>query len=97
DLWRVLAGQANAAAARLADGLRAMDGVAFAFETQANMLFVRLPRAMHQRLHAAGAVYALWEGPLDGGDPDEALLCRLVCDWSCDAAKIDRFLSAAAG
>ncbi len=97
SLWLELATSANAAGGRLSSGLAALDGVAFPFETQANMLFVRLPRAMHQRLRTAGAVYSLWEGPLDSGDPDEPLLCRLVCDWSCDDAKVDAFLAAAAG
>ncbi len=96
-LWLELAASANNAGARLARGLASMNGVAFPFETQANMLFVRLPRKMHQRLNAAGAVYGLWEGPLEEGDPDEPLLCRLVCDWSCDDAKVDAFLAAAAG
>ena len=96
-LWLELAASANAAGRRLAKGLVALDGVAFAFETQANMLFARLPRRMHQRLKAAGAVYGLWEGPLEAGDPEEPLLCRLVCDWSCEDAKVDRFLEIAAG
>ena len=96
-LWLELAGRANAAGARLSGGLAAMPGVEFAFPCQANMMFVRLPRAMHQRLKAAGAEYGLWEGPLDSGDPDQPLLCRLVCDWSCDDAKVDAFLDVAAG
>ena len=97
ELWLELAASANAAGNRLAAGLAALDGVMFPFQTQANMLFVRLPRFMHQRLHAAGAVYSLWEGPLESGDPTEPLLCRMVCDWSCDDAKVDTFLAAAAG
>ena len=97
DLWRDLGDRANTGAARLASGLAALPGVEFAFPCQANMLFVRLPRAMHQRLKAAGAAYGIWEGPLEGGYPEQALLCRLVCDWSCNAAKVDRFLSVAAG
>jgi threonine aldolase len=95
DLWRRSARQANANAARLADGLRGVKGAAFAAEVQANMIFVRLPRATHQRLHAGGAVYGLYEGPLDDGPGDEPLLARMVCDWSISEAKIDRFLALA--
>jgi len=96
-LWRRLAGQANARAARLAEGLRGVPGAEFAAAPQANMIFVRLPRATHGRLRAAGAVYGLYEGPLEDGDPEEPLLARLVCDWSCGEEGIDLFLKIARG
>lgn len=97
DLWRRSAREANARAARLADGLRGVPGAKFLFEPQANMIFATLPRAAHQRLHEAGAVYGLWNGPLDSGDPDEALAMRLVCDWAIPEAEIDRFIEIARG
>jgi len=96
-LWLDSARAANARAARLAEGLRRLDGVSLASDPQANMIFARLPRAMHRRLHAGGAVYGLCEGPLEGGDDDQPLLARLVCDWSVSEASIDRFLALAAG
>lgn len=95
DLWRRSARAANARAARLAEGLRGVPGAQFADEPQANMIFIRLPRATHQRLHAAGAVYGLYEGPLEEGDPETPLLARLVCDWSVAEADIDRFVEVA--
>jgi threonine aldolase len=95
-LWLEMASAANSALSLLLEGLRAQ-GHAPLWEPQANLMFVRIPRAAHQRLHAAGAQYHLWGGPLDSGDPDEPLLCRLVCDWSTGPGQVDRFLAAAAG
>jgi threonine aldolase len=97
DLWLDMARAANARAARLAAGLRGLPGCRFLAEPQANMIFATLPRATHQRLHAAGAPYHLRAGRLDGADPDEALPMRLVCDWSMSDAMIDRFVQAARG
>lgn len=92
-LWRDLAGQANAAGARLAAALAAA-GAEFVSPAQANMIFARVPRATHRRLFAAGAVYHLWGDTLDGGDdPDEMLAARLVCDWSTTDEQIEAFLS----
>ena len=93
DLWRRSAKTANARAARLAEGLKGLPGTSFAAEPQANMIFARLPRATHQRLTEAGAVYGLYEGPLDEGDGNEPLLARMVCDWSISREQIDQFLS----
>ncbi|WP_371223446.1 threonine aldolase family protein [Roseovarius sp. 2305UL8-3] len=95
DLWLSLARKSNAAGGRLAAGLREIPGCHLTHKAQANMIFATLPRATHQRLHAAGAVYGMFEGPLEKGDPDEPLLCRLVCDWSVSDAQIDTFLAAA--
>ncbi len=91
DLWKKTAAQANENAAYLANGLRNA-GAAFLHEPQANMLFARFPRATHQKLHAAGAKYYLWDGPLDGPS-DEMVAARMVCDWSISRDKIDQFLS----
>ncbi|MEQ8291087.1 MAG: beta-eliminating lyase-related protein [Roseovarius sp.] len=97
DLWRRSAQTANARATRLAEGLKTVPGASFEVEPQANMIFARLPRATHQRLHAEGAVYGLSEGPLDDGDGSEPLLARLVCDWSITEDEIDRFIALAKG
>lgn len=97
DLWLTTAQRANAACTRLATGLRALPGVRFDYEPQANIIFAHLPRAMHQRLHAGGAVYYLLAGDRDTGNPDEPLPCRLVTDWSVTDASIDHFLALAKG
>ncbi len=94
DLWHKSATLANAACARLAEGLRDLPDLVFRNDPQANMIFATLPRATHQRLHEAGAVYFM-EGALTGHDADEPLPMRLVCDWSVSDAQIDRFISLA--
>lgn len=91
DAFIDLAQTANGNAAYLADGLRAA-GATFLHEPQANMIFARWPRTVHQKLHDAGARYYLWDGPLDG-PADEQVAARLVCDWSIGRDQMDAFLS----
>ncbi|MEH6644607.1 threonine aldolase family protein [Sulfitobacter sp.] len=92
DLWREMARSANAACARLAAGLRA-NGAEMIHEPQANMIFARFPRSVHQQLHASGAKYYVLDGDVALVDGDEMLAARLVCDWSMTDALIDQFLS----
>lgn len=79
-LWLDLARQANDHAARLAQGLATAPSVRLMDPPQGNVIFAQAPRALHQRLHAAGAQYYL-HGALDGA-ADELLQARFVCDWS---------------
>lgn len=95
-LWRDTAAHANAAAARLTAGLREVPGATLLNDPQANMIFATLPRATHQRLHDAGAVYGL-HGTLKGDNPDEAIGMRLVCDWSITDELIDQFIDTTKG
>ena len=97
DLWLDMARMANDRSDRLADGIRAIPGTAMMFEPQANMIFATFPRAAHRRLHDAGARYYVWDGSLEGDDPDEPLAARLVCDWSVTEADVDGFLSVLRG
>lgn len=94
NLWQDAARKANAACARLTAGLRALPEVVFKNDPQANMIFATLPRATHQRLLDAGAVYFM-EGTLAGGDAEEPLPLRLVCDWFISDAQIDNFIKIA--
>ncbi|MCZ4367892.1 threonine aldolase family protein [Sulfitobacter dubius] len=89
--WLETAKTANANAAQLAKGLRKA-GAEFLHEPAANMIFARFPRAIHRKLHDAGARYYLWDGTLDG-DGNEMLAARMVCDWSISRDQIDQFLS----
>ena len=91
DAFIKIAHTANANAAYLAEGLRAA-GATFLHEPQANMIFARWPRTIHQKLHDAGARYYLWDGPLEG-PANEDVAARLVCDWSIGRDQIDAFLS----
>ncbi len=96
DLWLEMARAANGACARLARGLRQMPDVGFNYEPQANIIFADWSRGAHRRLKAAGAQYYLWSGGLEGPD-DERLTARLVTDWSCPDAAVDRFLEVLRG
>ncbi len=92
DLWLTLASQANAACARLTQGLRDHPTAELLHEPDANMIFARFPRRDHKRLQDAGAVYYVWDGDPQVGDPDEVLIGRLVTDWSMTNEGIDQFL-----
>lgn len=95
DLWLEMAAAANAAAARLADGLRASGIATILHPADANVIYCAFPRAAHRRLKAAGAQFYSM-GALAG--PDDALVpARLVCDWSAAARNTDRFLSILSG
>lgn len=91
ETWMEIAREANDHAAYLAAGLE-RNGAEFLHAPDANMIFARFPRKVHQKLHAAGAKYYLWDGPLEGPE-EEMVAARLVCDWSVGREKIDTFLS----
>ncbi|MFT3975453.1 MAG: beta-eliminating lyase-related protein [Amaricoccus sp.] len=93
DLWRTLAGEANARARQLSQGLAALPGARLMHPTEANAVFAAWPRAGHRAARAAGAQYFLWPGhqSLEGA-PDDLLSARLVCNWSTTEADVDAFL-----
>lgn len=91
-LWTDMARSANANSARLAAGLRDK-GAKFLHAPDANMIFASFPRAVHQKLQAAGAKYYVLDGDVATGPADDHLACRLVCDWAMTDALIDQFLS----
>lgn len=93
DLWLDMARTANARTDRLSAGLQGMPGIDVLFEQQANIIFFRAPRALHQRLLSSGAVYYIMDGVLEGDDPDALLTGRLVCDWAMTNAGVDAFLA----
>lgn len=93
DLWLDMGRAANSAAARLAAGLMTLPQVALVHPVEANILFARLPRGMHRYLQDAGVAYYMMDhAPLHEGPADQPLTCRLVCDWSCDADRVDCLL-----
>ncbi|QAX28942.1 threonine aldolase family protein [Leisingera sp. NJS204] len=91
DLWLDNARTANSNCAMLAEGLQAA-GARFTHPAQANMIFAALPRSTHQRLFAAGAIYHLWDGLLQGPE-NELVTARFVCDWSLTEEQISAFLN----
>jgi threonine aldolase len=91
DTWLTLARHANAMADRLAQKLGAA-GLAPVWPVEANLVFVKISRALDARLKAAGASYYVrGSESLDIG-PDEVLI-RLVTSFATQAAEIDRFAS----
>ena len=88
DLWLKNARHANAAAARLAEGLARLPGVRLRHPVEANELFVELPETVITGLFAAGAQFYRWQGP--------ASTCvRLVTAWNTADADVAQFLAIA--
>ena len=90
DLWLDLARRANENFARLKAGLETIPDVQLRGNPDGNMTFFDMPRALHKRAEAAGAVY-YWddvEGPMD-----QMIMGRLVCDWSITYDMIDQFIA----
>lgn len=85
-LWLRLAGQANAAMARLAAGLG--NAARPLHPVEANIAFVQWAPGTHARLQSAGAVYYDWPAP--AGEER----ARLVTSWNTTAAEVDAFLAA---
>lgn len=88
DLWLRNARHANAMAARLAEGLRALPGAELVNPVEANELFVRLPEPVVAGLLDQGFRFYRWGGP-------RSTEVRLVTAFNTDPADIDRFLQAA--
>ncbi|GGG71241.1 L-threonine aldolase [Salipiger pallidus] len=91
DLWKDLATRANARCDQLVHGL-SKARVEMLNDTHANMVFFRLPRATHEALQAAGAVYHF--NDMTGSTAETVLTGRLVCDWNLSEAEVARFLEA---
>ena len=90
DLWLDLARRANGNFTRLKAGLETIPDVQLRGNPDGNMTFFEMPRALHKRAEAAGAVY-YWddvEGPMD-----QMIMGRLVCDWSITHDMIDQFIA----
>jgi threonine aldolase len=91
DRWLALARHANAMADRLARGLSAA-GLEPVWPVEANLVFVVLPRALDQRLKAAGADYYIRPSErlnLDAGE----VLVRLVTSFSTQEEDVERFVN----
>jgi len=87
ELWRRNAAHANAMARRLSAGLAAIPGVTLTQPTEANAVFVTVPRASVDALAGGGAFY-VWD--------ERRTELRLVCSFDTSPADVDRFLSHAA-
>ena len=86
--WLRHAARANARAAQLERGLRAVPGVAVRYAREANAVFATLPPSMRDGLRARG-----WQFYTDVG-PDGA--ARLMCSWDTTEEDVGAFLRDAA-
>ncbi len=97
-LWLDLARRANAAAARLSEGLADAPGVRLAWPTEANEVFVVAPSELAAKWRAAGAKFYDWtsrsvaaeQAPRAG----ETLL-RLVSSFETDVRDVDALIAMA--
>lgn len=81
DLWLANAAHANKMAERLAAALHTVQAVEFAHPVEANMLFVRMPKALSDAVCAAGFGSAMGE------------VIRMVTAWDTEDADIKALLS----
>jgi threonine aldolase len=95
-LWLRLAAHANHMADRLAAHLASIK-LAPLWPVEANILFVLLPQALHDRLQAAGAHYYVFH--TDRSDPATVpsghVLVRLVTSFATTEADIEKFIALA--
>jgi len=98
DCWLRLARHANAMADRLAAGLAAA-GCTPVWPVEANLVFVRISKALDVTLKAAGARYYVRNSDslprrvrMSGDD----LLIRLVTSFATEASEVDKFVEIAA-
>jgi threonine aldolase len=96
--WLELARHANAQAARLSEGLSSIPGLRIVWPTQANELFVVMPRKVFERLKGAGAEFYEWY--VEALPPGTALregetYVRLVTSFVTTDAHVDEFCAVA--
>ncbi|MGH9128847.1 MAG: threonine aldolase family protein [Acidimicrobiales bacterium] len=87
DLWLRSARHANAVAARLADAVRALDGVALSQPVQANAVFAVLPAGAADRLRAT---FPFHDWDRTTGE------VRWMCSFDTTPEDVDRFAKAIA-
>ena len=85
DLWRRVAGHANAMARRLNAAVAEIPGVGSAYPVQANAVFATLPAAAIERLHERYHFY-VWDEA--GG------VIRLMCSWQTTPDDVDALVVA---
>jgi len=94
DLWLKLAAHANRMADRLATHLASVK-LPTLWPVEANIVFVQLPQAVHERLQAAGAHYYVIH--TDRSDPATVppgyVLVRLVTSFATTETSVDKFIA----
>jgi threonine aldolase len=92
--WLKLAAHANRMADRLATHLACVN-LKPVWPVDANMVFVRLPQALHERLQAAGAHYYVIHTDRTNPAmvPSGHVLVRLVTSFATTESSVDNFIS----
>ncbi|MFF1957276.1 threonine aldolase family protein [Streptomyces sp. NPDC058220] len=85
DLWLRNARHSNAMAQRLAEGVRAVDGVEILYPVQANAVFARLPHDVSERLQERFRFY-FWD--------EKAGDVRWMCSFDTTEDDVDAFVLA---
>ncbi len=88
DRWRRYAAHANRLAARLAEGLAALDGARLVHPVEANEIFIALPAAVIDGLLADGFRFYRWD---DAG----ATTVRLVAGFDTRPEDVEALIAAA--
>ena len=88
DLWRANALHANAMAARLAEGVRGIDGVTLAYPVEANGVFVALPPAVTTAVQQHYPFY-VWD--------EVTGVVRWMASFDTTAEDVDGLVAAVAG
>ncbi len=87
DLWLRNAALANAAAARLGDGLSTLPGVSLVQAVESNEVFALMPQSAVRALQDAGYVFYRW---LERGEA--GCIIRLVCGFDTNRDDVDALL-----
>ena len=94
DLWLDNARQANGLAKRLVQGLKASNRIRIPLPADANEIFAVLPKALHDKLQAAGVHYHDWMpdtlGP--GGVAEDEIFVRFVLSYATPPQDVERFI-----
>jgi threonine aldolase len=85
EAWRRAAGHANAMAARLAEGVRGLDGVSINQPVQANVVFATLPPGAAERLQEEWGFYT-WD--------EHTREVRWMCSHDTRPEDVDSFVAA---
>jgi threonine aldolase len=97
DLWLDNARRANALAQRVSEGLSKMDNLRIAVPTQANEVFVIMPRETYAAWQKAGVRFHDWIAEGSGIQvPESSILARLVLSFATPDSDVDDFLDLAA-
>ncbi|MEM9319966.1 MAG: beta-eliminating lyase-related protein [Pseudomonadota bacterium] len=91
-LWLSLAGAANARMAELCAGLADLPEAKIVAEPAGNLVFLTLPKPVHDRAFSAGAAYYSYDTDPEGA-PDRPVRARIVCDWSKTSADVAGLLA----